>query len=166
MDFVIDLSKIKIVPFKDDWETGFRSFHKQKGLDDAEINKAVQQEKKRQNDQFEEYIADIYDFFGESLKDIRGNNSDDVFYEFINSFLSGEELKDFMFSVRFLYHVENFISNSGAGLKTLFLISFVESLTTDDYLRLEQWLLDKSNKNDVINALNGLNLTNYNDKFG
>jgi hypothetical protein len=164
----IDLTKIIIDPLvhqggKERWAEEY----KQLGLKEEEIKQEVEKRESKKKASLIAKYERLYLFLEPGLKHIHGEAFDDAeFYKLINDFDDGWKFLDFIFSVDFLYYVDEYIDKRASGIKTLFLISFIESLTTHNYIRLHDWLKDSANKDIVMTNLKDLDDKNIQQKMG
>ncbi len=167
MNFKVDLGKIKIDPFPNiNSKEEIRKEFQIMGIKEDEVESAVEKRINRNNEMLISYYKDIFSFLEPGFKELyKVSFNDDCFYNLINGFENGEELSDFVFSIRFFANIDRLIDPQGSGLKTLFLISFIESLTTSQYVPLHSWLINQTNKELIFKTLKDLTQENLKHKL-
>lgn len=162
----IDLDKITIDPLAHQGgEERWAEEYKAMGLNENEIQQEIIKRKNEKQNILIRNYTNIYQLFEPSLRELYGENQvEDNFYKLVNSFKDGRKLLDFIFSVDFISFIDE-LPDSRTGLKALFLISFIESLTAQKYISLDNWLKDSANKDVIFKALQYITKTNIDNKL-
>jgi len=154
-EFNINLDKITVDPLEhqgneNDWRNEYekKQYNLSQEKIDAEVNKRKQEKIETLMNDYKSICA----FFAPGFTEIYGENFDEHhFYNLINSFES-KKLLDFILSVRFIGYIDKLPENY-AGLKALFMFSFIESITNEEYISLDNWLKSSDNKEIIFPIL-------------